>query len=55
MAKQRSAGSLTMSLFAETGNLFRELLKALFDPYRPEMHYMRGPGPRAARKRQQGR
>ena len=21
------------------------ILKALFDPYRPELHYMRGPGP----------
>jgi len=44
-----------MSFVTETGNLLRELLKALFDPYRPEMHYMRGPGPRAARKRQQSR
>jgi len=23
-----------------------ELIKALFDPYRPELHYMRGPGPK---------
>ena len=22
------------------------ILKALFDPYRPELHYMRGPGPK---------
>jgi hypothetical protein len=22
------------------------LAKALFDPYRPELHYMRGPGPK---------
>jgi hypothetical protein len=22
------------------------LVKALFDPYRPELHYMRGPGPK---------
>ena len=33
-----------MSFVTETGNLLRELLKALFDPYRPEMHYMRGAG-----------
>src|SRR5262249_5318868 len=26
--------------------LFYDVLKALFDPYRPELHYMRGPGPR---------
>jgi hypothetical protein len=22
------------------------LMKCLFDPYRPELHYMRGPGPK---------
>jgi hypothetical protein len=26
--------------------LWRELWKGVFDPYRPERHYMRGPGPR---------
>lgn len=26
--------------------LWRSLAKDLFDPYRPELHYMRGPGPR---------
>jgi hypothetical protein len=24
------------------------MLEMLFDPYRPERHYMRGPGPRVA-------
>ncbi len=24
----------------------RRVLKDLFDPYRPELHYMRGPGPK---------
>jgi len=24
----------------------RKTLKSLFDPYRPELHYMRGPGPK---------
>ena len=24
----------------------RTLLPGLFDPYRPELHYMRGPGPK---------
>ena len=28
--------------FAELRNVF----KGLFDPYRPELHYMRGPGPK---------
>ncbi len=27
-------------------SLWRGLLRDLFDPYRPERHYMRGPGPR---------
>ena len=27
-------------------SLFRTLANALFDPYRPELHYMRGPGPK---------
>lgn len=25
---------------------WQALSKALFDPYRPELHYMRGPGPK---------
>ncbi len=24
----------------------RKVMNGLFDPYRPELHYMRGPGPR---------
>jgi hypothetical protein len=24
----------------------QDLARSLFDPYRPELHYMRGPGPR---------
>ena len=28
--------------FSELRNIF----KGLFDPYRPELHYMRGPGPK---------
>jgi hypothetical protein len=27
-------------------SLWHLLAKELFDPYRPELHYMRGPGPR---------
>jgi hypothetical protein len=26
--------------------MWRGLVKDLFDPYRPELHYMRGPGPK---------
>jgi hypothetical protein len=31
---------------ADLVELFRNLAKSLFDPYRPELHYMRGPGPK---------
>jgi hypothetical protein len=30
----------------DIADLLRTLAKALFDPYRPELHYMRGPGPK---------
>ena len=30
----------------DLAELFRSLAEALFDPYRPELHYMRGPGPK---------
>ena len=26
--------------------IWRRSKKAIFDPYRPELHYMRGPGPK---------
>jgi hypothetical protein len=32
-------------LTADVADLVRTL-KALLDPYRPELHYMRGPGPK---------
>jgi len=33
-------------------SLWRSLRKDLFDTYRPELHYMRGPGPRWRAKHQ---
>jgi len=33
-------------LIADIADLARTLARAVFDPYRPELHYMRGPGPR---------
>ncbi len=35
----------------EAVEFWRELKKAIFDPYRPELHYMRGPGPKCHEKR----
>jgi hypothetical protein len=34
------------SLVTDIAELFQNLARALFDPYRPELHYMRGPGPK---------
>jgi hypothetical protein len=31
----------------------REVVRELTDPYRPELHYMRGPGPKWAAKHNQ--
>jgi hypothetical protein len=36
-------------------SLWRSLRKDLFDTYRPELHYMRGPGPKWRAKHQQTR
>jgi hypothetical protein len=33
-------------LAADLAELFRTLTRSLFDAYRPELHYMRGPGPK---------
>jgi hypothetical protein len=40
MSAQRSAGA-----FAAISVFWREFLRAAFNPYHPEQHYMRGPGP----------
>ena len=33
-------------LAADLADLFQNLTRGLFDSYRPELHYMRGPGPK---------
>jgi hypothetical protein len=46
-AIRRFAAHRTESgLMAEMADLLADLTKALFDSYRPELHYMRGPGPK---------
>ena len=37
--------SVQMSLVGGLAETFRALRKAFLDPYRPELHYMRGAGP----------
>lgn len=32
-------------LAADIADFFQDLARTLFDTYRPEQHYMRGPGP----------
>ena len=36
----------TRGMAADCVDLFHNLARSLFDPYRPELHYMRGPGPK---------
>ena len=36
----------TLPLRVAVRSLWRSLKQALFDTYRPELHYMRGPGPK---------
>jgi hypothetical protein len=41
IARHEAAG-----LLADLGNFIHNLSAGLFDAYRPEQHYMRGPGPK---------
>jgi hypothetical protein len=36
----------TMCGFGAIATRWRRLKTTVFDPYRPELHYMRGPGPK---------
>ncbi|MDB5621203.1 hypothetical protein [Tardiphaga sp.] len=38
-------------LLQEIRQFWRQFFIAAFDPYRPELHYMRGPGPACDAKR----
>ena len=41
-----AAGRIRASgLLADIGAFWRQFFNRAFDPYRPELHYMRGPGP----------
>jgi hypothetical protein len=45
-ARKFTARRNAPGLAPDIAELFQTLAKALFDPYRPELHYMRGPGPK---------
>jgi hypothetical protein len=38
-------------VFCEFAKIVGELWRAMFDTYQPELHYMRGPGPKCHAKR----
>jgi hypothetical protein len=39
-----------LDLFRAFADLKRSLIERMLHPYRPELHYMRGPGPRCRAK-----
>lgn len=41
-------------LLGAVARRWRWLTASLFDPYRPELHYMRGPGPKSREKHARG-
>jgi hypothetical protein len=41
----RSSGEVP-GFLADLRDFARDLLRGALDPYRPELHYMRGPGPK---------
>jgi hypothetical protein len=41
-----AARRVAPGLAADFFDFVQNLARALFDPYRPELHYMRGPGPK---------
>jgi len=43
--RSAAAGAQETGLFREVVDFLRQFVIAAFDPYRPEQHYMRGPGP----------
>jgi len=43
---RRAAARQASGLAADLADLVHTLARGLFDAYRPELHYMRGPGPK---------
>ena len=50
----RRKGGETPKFVAGLANLIHGLVRDLVDPYRPELHYMRGPGPKWHAKHEGG-
>jgi hypothetical protein len=41
-----AAHGMSPGVLADLGEFVQNLARSLFDPYRPELYYMRGPGPK---------
>jgi hypothetical protein len=50
MPVARSASTSLLPRFSTTITRWQAQLKMIFNPYRPELHYMRGPGPKCRAK-----
>jgi len=50
MPSARSASTSLLSRFSATITRWQAQLEVIFNPYRPELHYMRGPGPKCRAK-----
>jgi hypothetical protein len=42
----KRARSAADPMVVDLREALKDLTRSLFDPYRPELHYMRGPGPK---------
>ena len=47
---QAATAQAEPGLLREIADFFRDFIVNAFDPYRPELHYMRGPGPACREK-----
>jgi hypothetical protein len=50
IAEAAAATSPPAALFRISAQRWRKQMARLFDPYRPELHYLRGPGPKCREK-----
>ena len=46
ITRSSAAHRMAPGMLADLSEVGRNLARSLFDPYRPELHYMRGPGPK---------
>jgi hypothetical protein len=49
-----AAHRMASGVLADLAEFAHSLARSLFDPYRPELYYMRGPGPKWHAKHERG-